>query len=139
MSEYKYPVNVSFDTLVGKTLTEILRNSQYDDTLTFVTTDGEKYQMFHASDCCESVSIEDINGDLADLIGSPITLAEESTSDVQPVDAPAPQWRDDAELWTFYRLATEKGYVTIRWYGSSNGYYSVSVSFQQTFEDTTHE
>ncbi len=86
--------------------------------------------MYHSQDCCESVHVEDIIGNLDDLVGSPILMAEESSSDDPPEDIKR-DYTPDAEQWTFYKLATVKGYVTIRWYGSSNGYYSTSVSFRR--------
>jgi len=82
--------------------------------------------MYHSQDCCENVYLYDIVGDLDDLIGSPILKATaESNSD----DIEGTQTSDDSHTWTFYHFATMKGYVTLRWLGESNGYYSEGVDF----------
>lgn len=125
--EYEWGFNCdTFASLVGKTLTSVDRIN--DDMITFACETGEVYDMFHEQDCCESVAIEDIVGDLQDLVGTPILVAEE-------VDGENPADFDDkyyeSYTWTFYKLATIKGYVDIRWLGSSNGYYSEGVSFRK--------
>ncbi len=86
-------------------------------------TENKVYKMYHENDCCESVSIEEIIGELKDLIGSPILTAEERAENNPNAS--------DSGTWTFYELATINGSVTIRWYGSSNGYYSESVNFEE--------
>lgn len=60
----------------------------------------------------------------------PLAMAEEVSSTSGPEGWQADEY-EDSYTWTFYKLATVKGYVTIRWYGSSNGYYSESVDFEQ--------
>jgi hypothetical protein len=110
--------NVS--VLLNKILTKIenLENQE----LLFHTTDGDVYRMYHDQDCCEHVYIEDIVGNLDDLVGLPILMAEEVTQSGET------EW--GSYTWTFYKFATNKGYVTIRWLGESNGYYSESVDFE---------
>lgn len=117
--------DIPVETLLGKTLTAIERPESAAE-LVFVADSGERYRMYHDQDCCESVTIEDVVGELADLVGSPITMAEEASNSTDP---PAGQFTPDSYTWTFYKFATVRGYVTIRWYGESNGYYSESVSF----------
>jgi len=121
------------NVLVGKTLAEIKKTN---DEIRFIAMDGSEYLMYHSQDCCESVSIEDINGDLDDLIGTPILKAEE-VSNYKPTTKEDIRKTKDAGscTWTFYKLATIKGYVDIRWFGSSNGYYSEGVDFEEIKED----
>lgn len=111
--------------LEGKTLVSVYKEDDYDgDQLHFITDANEHYVMYHSQDCCESVYIEDITGDLEDLIGQPIEMAQEESSDLPPL-----YQHEESYTWTFYKFATLNGYVNIRWYGTSNGYYSESVSF----------
>jgi hypothetical protein len=120
--------------VLGKTLKDIKveyydpkSKTHQEDKLIFTFDDGIVYEMYHSQDCSESVHIDDINGELDDLIGEPLTVAEEVSS--------RNTLASESGTWTFYKFATIKGYVTIRWYGSSNGYYSESVSFNQTRDE----
>ena len=114
--------DAEFDVLKGKVLKNVYVHD--GDSIVFVCEDGVEYEMFHYQNCCERVTIYNIDGNLESLIGNPIVMAEvASNSNDEPLDG------DLSYTWTFYKLATCKGYVTIRWYGTSNGYYSESVDF----------
>lgn len=116
----------NFNDLLGKTLIEI-KGREGHHAMEFYASNGDRYIMHHDKSCCERVYVEDICGDLEDLIGHPLLEASEETNR----DNPKPD-SDDLFLWTFYKLATIKGSVTIRWYGESNGYYSVEVDFTKS-------
>lgn len=148
---------IDFSVLVGKTLvsaTIIPEDYDHNESIQFIDDSGVIYIMKHQQDCCEYSRIEDICGDLNDLIGTPILSAYESSSknlnivealekdstmtgDQLLVYAALLSDGDDADAdndgnsttWTFYRLSTIKGSVVIRWYVTSNGYYSEKISF----------
>lgn len=103
----------------GKTFTRVTE----DGEMLIFENEQERYIFYHSQDCCESVYIESIVGDLNDLVGVPLLLSEEVSSDDE-----GPLYKyEESYTWTFYKFATIKGYVDVRWYGSSNGYYSEGV------------
>lgn len=116
---------MKFEELIGKTFTTIEGAFKGSDEICFKTDTAEEYIMYHAQDCCEFVEVEDICGDIEDLIGVPILSAEEVVKDNEGERL---NDNDDSFTWTFYKLSTIKGDVTIRWYGASNGYYSEKVT-----------
>jgi hypothetical protein len=107
--------------LLGKVISEVNRDG--DESIVFKTTCGKQYKMWHRLDCCENVVIESIVGDLSYLVGHPVLLAESVSN--------SSETHVGSETWTFYKLATIKGYVDIRWHGESNGYYSEEVNFDE--------
>lgn len=119
---------MKINSLEGLTFTSVERvETDHEEAINFICDDGRQFSLFHSQDCCESVYIDDICGDLADIAGSPITLAEEvknySEDDGTP-EPPTPVQDCDRYTWSFYKLSTNKGSVTIRFFGTSNGYYS---------------
>ena len=124
---------MSFDTLVGKTLTSV-KVSKGDEEIVFVCDNGDQFMLWHEQDCCERVTVDDICGDWEEILNSPILKAEETTNTpdgfVDPYLPKGPECSyTDSYTWTFYRITTMLGRVVIRWYGTSNGYYSERVSF----------
>jgi hypothetical protein len=115
---------MNFNELVGKTLVSCDAKND-NDVILFVTTEGKTYQQYHDQDCCENVLVEDVCGSVDDIIGSPILQADEEST------TPPSIFQHESATWTFYRISTIKGQVVIRWLGTSNGYYSESVSFNE--------
>jgi hypothetical protein len=96
------------DLMVGLTFASV---EKVDDGIEFTTTEVWVLLLRHEQVCCESVWLEDITGDLSDLVGVPMVVAEERSEDD----------------WTFYTFRTIKGTVDARWCGTSNGCYSVNA------------
>ena len=114
-----------FEDLLGKVLRSVeVRHLDRGDQIVFRCKSGENYVLYHQQDCCECVYIKDIDGVLGDLVGSKLTMAE-------LVTRRGTEEYGDTNTWSFYKLACLNGYVTISWYGSSNGYYSETVQFEK--------
>lgn len=105
-SDYKSAI--PFETLLGMTLKEI-RYSDDEDKIVFANEDGCEYHQLHIQDCCEGVHIESIDGDLSNLIGFPILLAEEVHNSAWPEDRESPNMnrRVSRGLFTNWRPFVE--------------------------------
>ena len=122
---------VDFSELKGKTIISIEGLEIDSEKVIFNCSDGSQYTMLHEQDCCEDVRILDVCGDISDLLNSEILLTKEKTGDEEKL-VKSYEYKDQSHCWTFYTLATIKGYVDIRWLGESNGYYSEEVSIFRT-------
>jgi len=135
MKTYTKIEEVTFEKLINKDISilknKIITKIEKENNKIYFYCDNIKYLMFHNQECCESVNIEDIAGDLNDLLNTPVLTAYEDTNheNDRKIDD-----NDDSFSWTFYVIRTIKGTVTISWYGTSNGYYSEEADF---FEVTT--
>lgn len=92
--------------------------------MVFQREDGDGFVQYHEQDCCEAVYIDDICGDVSDLIGSPILMAEAVRGTMRGEDDSGTE-----VSWTFYKFATNKGSVTFRWleYNGDSGCYAADA------------
>lgn len=116
---------MKIDILKGQTIVNIDGMEKHNDVIIFTLDNGKRFKMYHEQYCCEGVYIDDVIGNYKDLLDTPILHAEECTKDGDCKED------DESATWTFYKLSTIKGYVDLRWYGTSNGYYSVDVDFKE--------
>lgn len=113
-------IDAKVEDLIGKTITKV---EHFHDQILLYCKEGI-YRFYHKQDCCEEVTIDDICGDINDLCGT-VYAAEERQSRKNPEGVEKEY--QGSFTWTFYHFVTNKGYVDIRWYGESNGYYSEEV------------
>ena len=119
----KSRTDVTQELIIGKTFMSVEGLNQDSEDITFKVSDTEYFKMQHYQDCCENVYVEDVVGNVDNLLNSPILGYEEKVQEDENAS--------ESGTYTFYTFRTIKGYVDIRWYGESNGYYSEAVDFEQ--------
>jgi hypothetical protein len=131
----------TFEYLIGKTIIDVHliepgNRPGTEDRIRIFLENGERFMFWHCHECCEDVYIDNIDGDLEDLIGVPLLTLErtiykrnESPPGVNPPDLSDCLWIGKGYTWTIYKFETSKGSVVVRWLGISNGRYSERVDF----------
>ena len=118
-----------YKEMIGETIEHISGCEKGSYEMFILTNSGIKFRLYHEQECCENVQIEDVVGDPMDLVGCKILEAEEVACGIE----------DGNELdifqWTYYKLSTISSSISIRWLGESNGFYSVRVLSEVTFNN----
>lgn len=73
-------IDPTLGMMVGKTIVRASDVKPGATAILFLMSDGSAYGFHHDRHCCEHVSVVDVCGDIADLIGRPLVQAEEATS-----------------------------------------------------------
>ena len=107
--------------LIGATI--LSATTHYNDNLLYIKTDKGTMRFYHAQQWSEQVWLEDGLEDLEKMIGEKVLHAEVIKNyDEVPLDED-----DDSYTWTYYKISTLNHDCTLRFYGTSNGYYSEDV------------
>jgi hypothetical protein len=114
---------------LGKGIKKVVGLRKNSDEVLFICNDNYVVKMYHNYDCCEEVYLDsadsiDNNDDI--YTGCNWCVMEI----VDNVNCGAKSKWTESFTWTFYKMKTDKGYDTLRWYGESNGYYSERVDLK---------
>lgn len=116
-----YRDRIELSSLVGEVLTYIDTDEKNDEIM-LTTASGRKIKIYHDQDCCETVWIEDTQGNWHELIGKVI------------VEASKDEKQDECDYGsrteTTLKFRVDDATVISRWIGESNGYYSESVDIE---------
>ena len=107
----------SFEDMLGKTMKLVVVDED-EETVVLMAVDGEKYRFFE--DIHSGVRMDGVSGDLSNLVGSPLLVADErvESSSVR-IQGLHEEW--EFRTWTFHEFATAKGSVTVRWSSHTDG------------------
>lgn len=108
----------SISSLIGKTFTSV----HHEDDSVIFENDIIFIRLAHIRQCCETVWLEDVNGDLSDLENAPILRAEEKYG------------KSEDQSWYFYTLATKNGYVDLRFCAEYPTMYSTDATLDWSFK-----
>ena len=112
---------IEMDKLVGKVFVSY-EICQYKEFIKFFDCEGNCYIFYHDIECCEQVYIDDICGDLDDLLFTAILKSEMISSEMSEDELNQKEAYNEWGEWYFYKLDTIKGGVTLRWCGISTNY-----------------
>jgi hypothetical protein len=107
---------------LGQEIVDIFVNHDKSEIL-LVNKWGGQCKLFHDYCCCEHFEFLDLDVDelYQTLYHKPITQVELVTKEKDDT-------KDDPQYgsgtWSYFKLSTNNGTVTLRGYGSSNGFYS---------------
>lgn len=116
-------VNINiFEPLFNKTIVKIEGAEEESEEIFFIMSNGDVLRMYHEVTLWEDVRIEDIGGDINNIIGVPI---KESIVIIEEGDLDY----GCTYTRTWFQFLTDKGYVAIRWKSLSDGCCSESVDY----------
>lgn len=121
---------VDISHLMRRKLVSITGMHAHSSQIEFVTDSGDRFRMY-SDQYRSNVELVDVYGDWQDLLHSEIVVAE-----ARAQKGPA---HYSSATWTFYELATQKGSITLRWLGTSNGYYSETVNVEYVAAEPTYQ